>query len=138
MAERIAPIVNQLSQPFWKAAAEGSLCLPFCDATEQFFWPPGPSSPFVTGGPVSWRESAAEGILRSQVVYRRAFQQALADRVPYGIALVEVQPGLRLQAHVPAPDGPEALFPGRRVKLGFRPLRDREQAVLFAIGLADE
>ncbi|HEX4737333.1 MAG TPA: OB-fold domain-containing protein [Allosphingosinicella sp.] len=128
MAERLTPIVNALSQPFWDAAAAGRLCLPFCTATDRTFWPPSPSSPFATGGDVSWRETPPEGIVRSLVVYRRAFQQALADRLPYGVALVEVAPGVRLLAHVPGPGGAAA---GDRVRLTFRPLRDGELPVLM-------
>jgi hypothetical protein len=126
MAERLAPIVNALSQPFWDAAAAGRLCLPFCTATDRAFWPPSPSSPFVTGGEVSWRDIPPEGVVRSILVYRRAFQQALADRLPYGVALVEVAPGARLLAHVP---DPAAAAAGDRVRLGFRPLREGEPPV---------
>jgi uncharacterized OB-fold protein len=127
MAERLAAIANALSQPFWDAAAAGRLCLPFCTTTGRFFWPPSPSSPFATGGEVSWRDTPPEGVVRSLVVYRRAFQQALADRLPYGIALVEVAPGVRLLAHVPDPGAAAA---GDRVRLAFRPLRDGELPVL--------
>lgn len=127
MAERLAPVVNTLSQPFWDAAASGRLCLPFCAATDQAFWPPSPSSPFSTSGEVVWRDIPPEGVVRSLVVYRRAFQQALADRLPYGVALVEVAPGARLLAHVPDPGAAAA---GDRVRLGFRPLREGELPVL--------
>jgi uncharacterized OB-fold protein len=127
MAEHLAPILNALSQPFWDAAAVGRLCLPFCTATGRAFWPPSPSSPFATGGEVMWHDIPPEGIVRSLVVYRRAFQQALADRLPYGVALVEVAPGVRLLAHAPDPGGAVA---GDRVRLGFRPLREGELPVL--------
>lgn len=127
MAEPLAPIVNALSRPFWDSAAAGRLSLPFCAATGRPFWPPSPSSPFARGGAVSWRDAAPEGIVRSLVVYRRAFQQALADRLPYGVALIEVAPGVRLLAHVPDPGAAAA---GDRVRLGFRPLREGELPVL--------
>src|SRR5436305_11900794 len=84
MAERLAPVVNDLSKFFWNGAAEGRLRLPCCVATGRTFWPPSPSRPFVPGGAVTWRETSCEGIVRSVIVYRRAFQESLKDRLPYG------------------------------------------------------
>ena len=127
MAERLAPIVNDLSKRFWDGAAAGRLCLPYCVATGRTFWPPSPSSPFVANGSVSWREVGTEGVVRSVITYRRTFQKALEDRLPFGAALVEVAAGVRLLAHVPDPGVAAA---GDRVQLGFRPLRAGELPVL--------
>jgi uncharacterized OB-fold protein len=138
MAERIAPITNHLAEPFWSAASASRLCLPRCVASGRAFWPPSPSSPFVTGGAVEWHDMPARGVVRSLVVYRRAFQKALADRVPYGVALVEVAPGLRLQAHVAAPDDPRSPGPGDVVGLAFAPLREGESAVIHVAGRRNE
>src|SRR3546814_21111842 len=87
MSARLAPVVNDLSRPFWDAAEEGRLSLPHCVATGRPFWPPAPASPLRTGGAVAWREIEAAGMLLSMAVYRRAFQAALAGPLPYGIAL---------------------------------------------------
>ena len=127
MAERLAPIVNELSKSFWDAAMTGRLCMPFCIATGRTFWPPSPSSPFVPNGAVSWHDLDCEGFVRSIIVYRRAFQKALADRLPYGVALVEVASGARLLAHVPDPVVAAA---GDRVRLQFKRLREDELPVL--------
>src|SRR3546814_8217791 len=77
MSARLAPVVNDLSRPFWDAAEEGRLSLPHCVATGRPFWPPAPASPLRTGGAVAWREIEAAGMLLSMAVYRRAFQAAL-------------------------------------------------------------
>jgi uncharacterized OB-fold protein len=124
MAEPVAPVLNDLSRPFWDAAAEGRLVLPFCMATGRAFWPPSPSSPFALGGAVAWRDVAAEGVLLSRVTYRRAFQKAFGDRLPYAVALIEVTPGVRLQAHLADPDGPRAPLSGAHVRLGFAALAE--------------
>lgn len=124
MAEPVAPIVNSLSRPFWDAAEEGRLVLPFCTATATAFWPPSPSSPFARGAAVEWRETPAEGTLLSRVTYRRAFQQAFADRLPYAVGLVEVLPGVRLKAHLFDPDDAASPRAGDRVSLAFRPVAE--------------
>ena len=119
MAEPVKPVVNGLSRPFWEAAQAGRLSLPHCVATDRPFWPPSPLSPFAAGGAVAWREVPAEGVLLSRVTYRRAFQRAFAARLPYAIALVEIVPGVRLLAHLAAPDRDDAPRAGVRVRLGF-------------------
>ena len=128
MAAGLTPIVNDLSRPFWTAAAEGRFVLPHCVATDRPFWPPSPASPFRTAGAVDWRAAEAAGTLLSLVVYRRAFQRELASALPYGIGLVEVAPDVRLHAHVARPD--DVLAAGARVLLGFRPLVAQGMPVL--------
>lgn len=117
-AETLAPIVNDLNRPFWGAAQAGVLVLPHCTDTGRSFWPPSPMSPF-TGGAVDWRPVAPEGTLVATVTYARVFQQLLADRMPYSVALVELSGGVRLQVH--APD-PSSATPGALVRVGFAPL----------------
>lgn len=122
MAEPLAPVVNALSRPFWDAAGEGRLSLPHCVTTGAAFWPPSPSSPFVQNGVVEWRSVPGEGTLLSCVIYRRAFQQAFAACLPYAVGLVEILPGLRLQAHLSNPDATAGPRAGDWVRLAFRAL----------------
>jgi uncharacterized OB-fold protein len=129
MAETLSPIVNSLSEPFYTAGAEGRLVLPHCVTTGRPFWPPSPSSPFATAGTVEWREVEPRGEVRSIVTYARVFQQALADRMPFAIALVELAEGVRLQAHVA---DPESLVAGNRARLIFAPLAPDLPPVLHA------
>ena len=129
MAEQMLPVLNDLSAPFQAGLEEGRLVLPHCRATGAAFWPPSPVSPFVTGGQVEWRDADPEGVVTGLVVYRRAFQKILESRLPYGIALVELVSGVRLQAHVAEPD---KLAPGDRAKVHFAPLVDNSQPVLHA------
>jgi uncharacterized OB-fold protein len=130
MAEPLAPLRNRLSEPFWAGAEAGRLTLPHCVATGRPFWPPSPASPFVTAGAVEWRTVALEGEAVAIVTYRRAFQQPLADCMPYAIALIELAGGVRLQAHLARPDDDAAPRTGDRVELSFAPLGEGETPVL--------
>lgn len=123
MTESAAPVVNALNRPFWTGAAEGRLMLPHCVATARAFWPPAPLSPYADGG-MAWREARPDGTVIARVVYRRPFQQAFATLLPYGIAMVALDCGVRLQAHVPAPDDPASPVAGDRVRLQFEILLD--------------
>jgi uncharacterized OB-fold protein len=118
MSEPIAPLVNDLNRPFWEAAEAGRLVLPWCPATTQFFWPPSPFSPFGAVAP-EWRDAPAGGVLKAMAVYRRAFQKAFEPLMPYGVGLLELDAGPRLQVHISDAD---AATVGRRASLGFASL----------------
>jgi uncharacterized OB-fold protein len=122
MSESAQPIVNDLNRPFWDGAEAGRLMLPHCVATGQAFWPPSPISPYPAGRAVEWREVAGQGTVLASVVCRRGFQKAFADLLPYGIAMIALDCGPRLQAHVEAPDAPDAPKAGSRVMLCFKAL----------------
>jgi uncharacterized OB-fold protein len=130
MAETLHPVVNDLNRPFWDGAARGKLVLPHCANTGRAFWPPGPISPFADGGPVVWRTTSAGGRIDTIVIYRRVFQKALADIMPYGVAQVRLDAGPSLLAHVRDADG---IVPGDRVALRFEPLIPGGPAVPIVI-----
>ena len=122
MREPIAPIINELNAPFWASAEEGRLLLPQCLTTGRSFWPPSPISPFVSGGATGWSPARGEGVLRALAIYRRVFQKVFEPLLPYGVGLIELDGGPRLQAFVPAPDDADAPKPGDRVNLSFAKL----------------
>ncbi|WP_109806194.1 Zn-ribbon domain-containing OB-fold protein [Sphingosinithalassobacter portus] len=130
MTESVAAIDNDLWRPFWQAAEERRLVLPFCCVGDRAFWPPSPISPYAGGCEVEWREVARRGRLVSRIVTRRGFQQAFGDLLPYAIGLVELAGDVRLCAHL---SDPEAAAPDDIVGLEFRVLVDGGQSVLTIV-----
>lgn len=132
MGERLDPLVNDLSRPFWEAAEAGRLVIPHCEATGRAFWPPSPSSPYARAGNVCWRDVERRGRVAARVVYRRLFQKPLESCLPYGVALVELACGVRLKAHVAQADTADAPRPGDEVELYFSRLPGGRFPVLHA------
>lgn len=122
MSGSAAPIANDLWQPWFEGAADDRLVLPHCQTTQRAFWPPSLVSPFVTGGEVQWHEVRPMGLLTAQVTYRRGFLNAFKSLLPYGCGLVQLECGVRLQAHIAQPDDANAPATGSRVVLRFRSL----------------
>jgi uncharacterized OB-fold protein len=129
MSEQIDPEINTLNAPFWDAAAKGTLLLPHCVASGKAFWPPSPLSPFATNGAVDWQPVAPAGTLRSVITYRRGFQKALADLLPYRVGLVELAAGVRLQAYWPGEGRGADPKIGETVRIMFAPLLPEGRAV---------
>jgi uncharacterized OB-fold protein len=138
MSEPISPICNGLSAPFWGAAQNGCLVLPWCIRTERHFWPPSPVSPFTSAGAVEWREADTHGILIGVAVFRRTFQKAFAERIPYGVGLVELTAGPRLQVHIPNPDAGSAPKTGDRVTIVFASIVTGGPLVPAAVSFAHQ
>lgn len=128
----LRPIVNELNAPFWEGARAGELKLPHCTRTGRAFWPPSPLSPFAENAQVEWRSVAPRGVVRALCVYRRVFLKEFEPLAPFGVALVELDGGVRLQAHVPEPFGERPLRAGDAVSLSFRVLVEGGAPALVA------
>jgi len=132
LIESIEPLVNQLNAPFWEAAGRGELMLPWCAATQRFFWPPAPVSPFSTDTPMAWRRAEPRGSLLVAVTYRRSYLKALDPIMPYAIGIVELDAGPRLQVHLRDVGLAAPGCQGRRVEVYFEGLLPDSRPVPMA------
>lgn len=94
-----APAVEDVAAPFYEALADGRLIFQRCDAGHAWL-PPRSHCPRCLSAEVGWDEAGGEATLLSWVVYHRAFHPAFEDRVPYNVALVELDEGPRLMTNV--------------------------------------
>ncbi len=100
MAQRVAPQIDDESEPFWTALAEHRILIQRCGSCEHRRFPPLPSCPFC-GSPVHmWTDYEGRPSLYSYVVVRRAFDEQFESEVPYTVATVELEPGVRTVARV--------------------------------------
>ncbi|HEY8524645.1 MAG TPA: OB-fold domain-containing protein [Acidimicrobiales bacterium] len=101
--ERAAPAVTPLTEPYWAAAAEGTLALQHCGACERFVHFPASSCPTCgRGDGLSFEPVSGRGVVYTYSVVHRTFAPGFDDRVPYVIAWIDVpeQPGLRVFGNV--------------------------------------
>ena len=118
---RPAPVVTALGQAFWAACEEGRLVVQRCTACERLRHYPQERCPACQSDAFDWSELSGRGQVYSYTVTHRAFHPAWADRVPYVIATIELEEGVRMVSElfdVPS-SGPEI---GQRVEVGFERL----------------
>ena len=96
----IEPIINDQNALFWEGAANDRLVLPWCCSSEQFFWPPGPVSPFDLKASVVWKEAPRKGTLVAAVIYRRSYLKEFETIMPYAIGVLALDCGPRIQVHL--------------------------------------
>lgn len=121
-AGRPVPVPDQLSEPYWRAAAEHVLSLARCSRCAALCHPPdaicphcGSTDPGFVFTPVD-----GSGAVRSWTVMRQSFLPGFDELVPFVLVDVELaaQPDVRLIGRLlDGPDAPVRL--GARVRLFF-------------------
>ncbi len=108
------PEITELNRPYWDGLREGRLRYQQC-ACGNAWLPARRECPACLGEDVHWRDASGRGSVLSWVVYHTAYHPAFEARLPYHVALVELDEGPRLLTRVL--DGDARLAGGLRVAL---------------------
>ena len=85
---------------FFREAARNVLVVPKCLACERTFWHPRPRCPHCGSDRVDWIESAGHGTIHTFTVVRQSNDAFFATQVPYAVAIIELDEGVRLMSNV--------------------------------------
>jgi len=112
------PAANAETLGWWEAAAGHRLVVQRCSDCGRTRHPPGPLCPACRSGAAAWDELAGTGVVYTYTVVRQAFLPALADRLPYVVAAIELDGagGARMVSNVVDVD-PAAVSVGLRVQV---------------------
>ena len=83
------------TQPFWDAAREHRLLLPYCAACDAYTYYPRPFCATCFSRDVVWRECSGRGSLHTYVINHRP-ARGYEDKAPYVIAVVQLAEGPRM------------------------------------------
>jgi uncharacterized OB-fold protein len=121
--DRPLPRVDADGAPYWDAARKHQLRIQRCDicATTRFY--PRVLCPECWSEAATWIDTCGEGTVYSWSLIRRAPFPALAERVPYVIALVDLPEGVRVFAHLLGA-APDEVDVGAPVVLDFEQIAD--------------
>ncbi|WP_280397619.1 Zn-ribbon domain-containing OB-fold protein [Nocardia carnea] len=119
---RPIPVPDDLSAPYWAAAARHELALARCARCHRFDLPPGLlcSHCGTTEPSFRFEKVSGRGVVRSWTIVRRASLLGFTGEVPYLLVDVELaeQPELRMIGRLL--DGPETeLSEGLEVRVAF-------------------
>ena len=96
----LASIHSSWSLPYWNAARERKLLIRKCKACNEFHFMPRYLCPNCWSDRLEWVEAKGTGKVHSFSIVRRASSAAYAPRVPYVLALIELDEGPRMMANV--------------------------------------
>jgi uncharacterized OB-fold protein len=107
-----------VTRPYWESLRAHALALQWCAACQAPIFYPRALCPRCFGADLEWRPASGRGSLYSFTIVHRAPSPALQGAVPYVVALVDLEEGVRLMTTLQdvVPD-PEALRPGMPLEL---------------------
>jgi len=121
--ERPLPARTDLTAPFWEAAARGQLVAQRCLGCGQWRHYPRPMCPDCQGTDAEWRTLSGRGEIYSYTVAHQAFHRFWADRVPYVVATIELEEGVRMVSELPTLS-PDQVQIGLAVEVDFEEIDD--------------
>lgn len=115
--QRPLPQPTEITEAYWKAVNEERLLVQCCQACghRQFF--PRPFCLACESDQVDWKEVSGNGSIYTYTINHRA-PSAFKTRVPYAVAIVELDEGVRMMANILHADL-GAIGIGKRVKVTF-------------------
>jgi uncharacterized OB-fold protein len=108
MTEFPAPVRTPLTDPWWDGLAQGHLLFQRCKTCSHAWLPPRAECPECLGDDWQWQKASGSARLISWVVYHAAYHEWFRDKVPYNVAVVELDEGPRLVSSVLSP-GPSRI-----------------------------
>ncbi len=93
------PDADPVSAPFWKAAAEGRLLFQQCPACgHRQFYPRALCT--ACGADPEWAEASGRGEVHTFTIVRQYGGAPFRDELPYVVAVVELEEGVRMLGNV--------------------------------------
>jgi len=122
-APRPLPQPTDLTRPYWQAAARGELLLQHCPDCQRWQFYPRPFCLHCESGAVQWRAASGLGRIYTYTVNHRAPNAFMKQRLPYVVAIVELNEGPRLMANIQGDAALDARI-GSRVQVQFEPVSE--------------
>lgn len=92
-AFELLPKISDDTAPFWQGCRERRLLFQRCSECGHTRYPASFVCPQCLSSTCEWIESKGEGRIYSFVVFHRAFHQSMAGKIPYVVAVVELDEG---------------------------------------------
>jgi uncharacterized protein len=118
VSERPLPLIDDESRPFWGATRERRLAIQRCGACGKHVFPPRALCPHCHEATLEWVDATGRGSVYSYTVARRPAGPWFADKVPYVVAIVELDEGVRMLSNLVVGD-PSSARIGQRVRVTF-------------------
>lgn len=94
------PTPSTETAPFWAAVQERRFIMPKCDACGKVTFPPTVACRFCGKSAFTWTAMSGRGKVFSFVVYHRVYHPAFKDKVPYVLAVIDLEEGPRIISNV--------------------------------------
>ncbi|AEI81859.1 hypothetical protein CNE_BB1p04350 (plasmid) [Cupriavidus necator N-1] len=118
MTAKPKPKVSSLNAPYWEGTAVGELRLRHCQKCEALFRFTHPRCPCCWSDDLDWKRARGKGTVATFTVVHVAPFPAMESSVPYILALVDLEEGVRMMCNIVLCDPLEARI-GMAVSVAF-------------------
>lgn len=129
-SRRPVPRVDEESRPFWEACARHELYVQKCRASGRVFYYPRGFCPHDLTADFDWLRCSGKGTVYTFTVTHQNQSAGFRDTLPYVVAYVELEEGVRLLTNIVDCD-PEQVRIGMPVEVTFEDLTDEVSVPLF-------
>ena len=129
-AAPIRPTISEVNRPFWDGCRRGELLLQRCNHCSRLRYPASQACPDCLGFEAQWQPMSGRGKVFSFVVFQRAYHPAWEGKVPYNVALIELDEGPIMLSNVVGVDNAK-LAVGFSVAVAFETVDDELTIPVF-------
>ncbi len=97
---RPRPVVQPWARRYWEAAREHRLELQYCEGCQRWIFYPRLACPHCSRDAPGWRQASGRGRIYSFTVVQANPPSAFAARLPYVVAVIILDEGVRLLSNV--------------------------------------
>ncbi|HUF32763.1 MAG TPA: OB-fold domain-containing protein [Acidimicrobiales bacterium] len=127
---RFEPPVSDDTAPFWEATRDKQLVLQWCTSCQKAIFYPRAACPGCLGDTIEWRPATGFGRVHAVSVQHKPANPFMADKVPYAVALVDLDEGVRLMTNIVGCE-PDDVAVDMAVRVTWEPLTDGRHLPLF-------
>ena len=117
----IRPTINDVNRPFWDGCTHGKLLVQRCTQCGFRRYPAAGACPKCLSPGAEWEPLSGRGKVFSFIVFHRAYHPAWESKVPYVVAMIELDEGPMMMSNVVGVD-PAALKVDDAVIVAFEAL----------------
>lgn len=126
----LAPASTELTAPHLDGLAAGELRLQRCKQCDAYQYPPESFCYHCPSTDLEWQAVEGNGTVYSFIVVHQRYHPAFSDRLPYNVAIIELDEGPRMLANVLNVED-NAVEIGMRVRPRIEQLDDETAALFF-------
>jgi hypothetical protein len=127
---RPEPSTSRLTQPFWDATRGRKFLLQHCLGCKQVVQHPREMCPHCGGTELSWKEASGRGTVYAASVMHKPASPMFARKVPYVVAIIELEEGGRMMSNVVGCE-PSEVRVGMPVQVTWEEMSDGRSIPLF-------
>lgn len=128
---RFEPQTSELTAPFWEASKEDRYLVQWCTGCNKAIYYPREACPgCLLADNLEWRDSPGRGVVYTFNVMHKPGLPFMTDRLPFVVALVTLDEGVRIVTNIVNCD-PSEVSVGMSVKLAWEDLSDGRKIAVF-------